>query len=123
MDRELEMVIAMFVGMGVLWPVWLLLFWLSGQWQLADRTDVDAITMAIDLCVAMAVWIHQDIDEPRRILLYERYDDEDAFQAHRRTPHFADIIERQVIPLSTHAMSPAWRRPRRTGARAVSRTQ
>ena len=43
--------------------------------------------------------VHQDIDEPRRILLYERYDDEEAFQAHRRTPHFADIIERQVIPL------------------------
>ena len=43
--------------------------------------------------------VHQDVDEPRRILLYERYDDEEAFHAHRRTPHFADIIERQVIPL------------------------
>jgi flagellar biosynthetic protein FliP len=53
----LEMVIAMFVGMGVLWPVWLGLFWLSGQSQLADRTDVDAITMAIDMCVAMAAWM------------------------------------------------------------------
>lgn len=43
--------------------------------------------------------VHQDVDEPRRILLYERYDDEEAFHAHHRTPHFADIIERQVIPL------------------------
>ena len=53
----LEMVIAMFVGMGVLWPVWLGLFWVSGQSQLADRTDVDAITMAIDMSVAMAAWM------------------------------------------------------------------
>ena len=53
----LEMVIAMFVGMGVLWPVWLGLFWLGGQSQLADRTDVDAITMAIDMSVAMAAWM------------------------------------------------------------------
>ena len=36
---------------------------------------------------------------PRAFLLYERYTDEDAFQAHRRTPHFGDIIERQVAPL------------------------
>ncbi len=32
-------------------------------------------------------------------LLYERYTDEDALQARRRTPHFGDIIERQVTPL------------------------
>jgi quinol monooxygenase YgiN len=39
------------------------------------------------------------VDDPRAFLLYERYTDEDAFQAHRRTPHFGDIIERQVAPL------------------------
>jgi quinol monooxygenase YgiN len=43
--------------------------------------------------------VYRDIDDPRAILLYERYADEDAFQAHRRTPHFHDIIERQVVPL------------------------
>jgi quinol monooxygenase YgiN len=32
-------------------------------------------------------------------LLYERYTSEDAFQAHRRTPHFENIIELQVVPL------------------------
>ena len=43
--------------------------------------------------------VYQAIDDPRRFLLYERYTDEDAFQAHRRTEHFGRIIEQQVIPL------------------------
>jgi quinol monooxygenase YgiN len=34
-----------------------------------------------------------------RYVVSERYTSEDAFQAHRRTPHFEDIIEQQVVPL------------------------
>jgi quinol monooxygenase YgiN len=43
--------------------------------------------------------VYEDIDNPRMILLYERYTSEDAFQAHRRTQHFRDIIEQRVAPL------------------------
>ena len=43
--------------------------------------------------------VYQDVDDPRRILLYERYTDEDGFQAHRRTPHFRDLVEAQVAPM------------------------
>jgi quinol monooxygenase YgiN len=43
--------------------------------------------------------VYQEIDDPRTFLLYERYTSEDAFQAHRRTPHFQNIIEQQVVPL------------------------
>ncbi len=43
--------------------------------------------------------VYQEIDDPRTVLLYERYTSEDAFQAHRQTPHFKDIIEAQVVPL------------------------
>jgi quinol monooxygenase YgiN len=43
--------------------------------------------------------VYQQVDDPRRILLYERYTDEDAFQAHRQTPHFRDLVEAQVAPL------------------------
>jgi quinol monooxygenase YgiN len=43
--------------------------------------------------------VYQEIDDPRAFLLYEQYTGEDAFQAHRRTPHFKDIIEQQVVPL------------------------
>lgn len=48
-------------------------------------------------CLEFAVY--QAVDDPRAILLYERYTDEDAFQAHRRTPHFREIVEQQVVPL------------------------
>ena len=43
--------------------------------------------------------VYREIDDPRAFLLYERYTDEEAFQAHRRTPHLEGIIERQVAPL------------------------
>jgi len=43
--------------------------------------------------------VYQEIDDPRTFLLYERYTSEDAFQVHRRTPHFQNIIEQQVVPL------------------------
>jgi quinol monooxygenase YgiN len=43
--------------------------------------------------------VYQNADDPRAFLLYERYADEDAFQAHRRTRHFLHIIEEQVAPL------------------------
>jgi (4S)-4-hydroxy-5-phosphonooxypentane-2,3-dione isomerase len=43
--------------------------------------------------------VYHDIEDPRRFLLYERYTSEDAFQVHRRTPHFEEIIEQQVVPL------------------------
>jgi quinol monooxygenase YgiN len=41
----------------------------------------------------------QSTDSPDRFLLYERYTDEDAFEAHRTSPHFAANIERTIIPL------------------------
>jgi len=43
--------------------------------------------------------VYQATGDPRAFLLYERYTDDDAFQAHRRTEHFARIIEAQVVPL------------------------
>jgi autoinducer 2-degrading protein len=43
--------------------------------------------------------VYHSIDDPRAFLLYERYTSEDAFQAHRQTPHFKRIIEDQVVPL------------------------
>ncbi|HEX6577113.1 MAG TPA: putative quinol monooxygenase [Jiangellaceae bacterium] len=43
--------------------------------------------------------VYQEIDDPLAFLLYERYTNENAFQAHRQTPHFENIIEQQVVPL------------------------
>lgn len=43
--------------------------------------------------------INQSVDDPTRILIYEQYDDEAAFQAHVASPHMASVIEAQVWPL------------------------
>jgi quinol monooxygenase YgiN len=43
--------------------------------------------------------VHQSTDSPERFVLYERYTGEDAFEAHRTSPHFAANIEQAVIPL------------------------
>ncbi|HEX8928000.1 MAG TPA: putative quinol monooxygenase [Actinomycetota bacterium] len=34
-----------------------------------------------------------------RFLLYEEYVDEGAMEAHRRTPHFRELIDGKVLPL------------------------
>jgi quinol monooxygenase YgiN len=49
--------------------------------------------------VCLEFSVYQAVDDPRRFLLYERYTDEQAFQAHRGTAHFGRIIEQQVVPL------------------------
>ena len=38
-------------------------------------------------------------DDRDRFVLYEQYDDEAAFEAHRASPHFKRYIEGQVVPL------------------------
>jgi quinol monooxygenase YgiN len=60
------------------------------------RTNAEA-SRAEPGCLEFSVY--QQIDDRRAFLLYERYTSEDAFQAHRRTPHFHHIIEQQVVPL------------------------
>jgi quinol monooxygenase YgiN len=70
------------------------------------RTNAEA-SRAEPGCLEFSVY--QAIDDPRAFLLYERYTNEDAFQAHRRTRHFKDIIEQQVVPLLDER---AWTRAR-----------
>jgi quinol monooxygenase YgiN len=43
--------------------------------------------------------VAQDIEDPRRFTIVERYVDADAFEAHRTSDHFRDIALAQVIPL------------------------
>jgi quinol monooxygenase YgiN len=43
--------------------------------------------------------VARSIEDPQVFLLYERYVDDTAFDAHRRTAHFHDLVERQVWPL------------------------
>ena len=39
------------------------------------------------------------LDDPRRIVLLERYRDAAALAAHRERPHFADLVLGRIVPL------------------------
>lgn len=57
-----------------------------------------AVTLQAKNSVTKEPWCHQfDVgetpDKPNCFLLYETYDDRDAFVKHRETPHFAQFIE------------------------------
>lgn len=42
---------------------------------------------------------HQALDDPTRFFLYETYDSDEAFAAHRRSKHFQQNIEQTLAPL------------------------
>jgi quinol monooxygenase YgiN len=54
-------------------------------------------TVAEPGCRAFVV--NRSQDDGDRFVLYEQYDDEAAFEAHRTSPHFKRYIEGQVVPL------------------------
>jgi len=54
-------------------------------------------TVAEPGCRAFVV--NRSQDDGDRFVLYEQYDDEGAFEAHRASPHFKRYIEGQVVPL------------------------
>jgi len=54
-------------------------------------------TVAEPGCRAFVV--NRSQDDGDRFMLYEQYDDEAAFEAHRASPHFKRYIEGQVVPL------------------------
>jgi quinol monooxygenase YgiN len=56
-----------------------------------------AATVAEPGCRAFVV--NRSQDDGDRFVLYEQYDDEAAFEAHRASPHFQRYIEGQVVPL------------------------
>ncbi|MGV9623997.1 putative quinol monooxygenase [Streptomyces tendae] len=45
--------------------------------------------------------VHAVVDEPGGFLLYERYDDDAGFEAHKAAPHFEEEIVKTVWPLLT----------------------
>jgi hypothetical protein len=52
----LEMVIAMFIGMGVFAPLWHLVFNAFGS-NAMERTDVMAMSMATNMVIGMSLWM------------------------------------------------------------------
>ena len=41
--------------------------------------------------------IYRSLEEPRRFVLFEEYDDEAAFEAHRSTPYFVKHIKNGIL--------------------------
>lgn len=41
---------------------------------------------------------HRSVHEPRTFFLYEQYEDEAAFQAHRATDHFKEFVLGEAVP-------------------------
>jgi quinol monooxygenase YgiN len=41
---------------------------------------------------------YRQLDDDREIVLLERYASRDAFNAHRETQHFQDLVVEQIIP-------------------------
>ncbi|TMJ47565.1 MAG: antibiotic biosynthesis monooxygenase [Alphaproteobacteria bacterium] len=44
-----------------------------------------------------AFLIHQSKDEPSEFFFYEVFEDEDAFEAHQKTPHFKEMIAGEAL--------------------------
>ena len=42
--------------------------------------------------------VHSSVDDPTRFLLYEKYEDETAYQSHQQTDHFRDLILGGAVP-------------------------
>ena len=59
--------------------------------------EMAPLTLAEPGCRAYA--INQSVDDPTKILFYEQYVDEAAFDAHVASPHMEAIIKTQVWPL------------------------
>lgn len=43
--------------------------------------------------------VYRSQDEPRRFFLFEEYDDEQAFEEHRNSPHFDSHIKNGVMKI------------------------
>ena len=49
-----------------------------------------------------------DSQDPTRVMLYEIYDDEDAFEAHQQSAHFKRYVA-EAVPLLTERERHFWR--------------
>jgi quinol monooxygenase YgiN len=47
----------------------------------------------------LAFEIYRGTEDPRRVILLERYTSRDALAAHRETPHFSELALGRIVPL------------------------
>ena len=67
--------------------------------QLLRKKDAEVSEHEEPGCLEFSVYQDkEEKDDPRAILLYERYMSEEAFKAHQQTPQFKVIWKKQVEP-------------------------
>ncbi|WP_329459303.1 putative quinol monooxygenase [Streptomyces sp. NBC_01497] len=59
--------------------------------ELASASRSEPGNRAFEVC--------RRVDEPRGVVLLERYASRAAFAAHRETPHFKDLVLGRIVPL------------------------
>jgi quinol monooxygenase YgiN len=78
---------------------------LTAKWT-AREDEVPAVEAALRRLIAatraepgnLVYQCHRDPSDPRVFLLYEMYEDEDAFKAHASSAHFDEFAVRDGIP-------------------------
>jgi quinol monooxygenase YgiN len=45
-----------------------------------------------------AFLVHQSKEEPSEFFFYEVFEDQQAFEAHQKTPHFKELIAGEAVP-------------------------
>ncbi len=55
--------------------------------------------MAREEAGCKAFIVNRSTEDPRRLLLYEQYVDQAAFEFHANRPEFAEIVLGQIVPL------------------------
>ncbi len=59
----------------------------------------DYTTLVVEEPGCLAFDVYRSVDDRRRFLLYEKYLDRAAFDAHTATAHFTDVAVGQIRPL------------------------
>lgn len=55
--------------------------------------------------------VHQGIDSPHELLLYEAYQDQASFDAHGKTPYFQEIVLGRIVPKLVSRQRDVWTLP------------
>ena len=76
------------------------------RYTLAPGNEDEVLALLPQLAAAsraepgnLAYEIHRSVDDPRRVVLLERYADREAFAAHRESAHFQELALGRIVPL------------------------
>ncbi|MDQ7803480.1 putative quinol monooxygenase [Amycolatopsis sp. A133] len=75
------------------------------RYTIADNAHDDVMALLSELAEAsrtepgtLSFVVYQRPDDPREVVLLERYASREALAAHRETPHFARLVLGEIVP-------------------------